>query len=327
MAGRLLHKSRKGFTIIEVTFFLAISGALLAMVIAGTSTAVARRRYNDAVNDLAEQLRNAYSAVINVENGRIGDENSSRFCSVTSAFNDVGSFSVNGKHTDNFPGRTRCAVYGQLLTIGEKGNDGKQNPRMLHRYDIIGVALDDNIEPDSQDGLDDTLISIRDEAKANVITVSREEETAGKYMVQLAGNSTEYSTQWEATIEQVSEDRKPYVGAIMIVRSPVSGTVHTYTYKADEQDDNSFNNLFEIQEFLNTHRGKLDDITGVLGESFINKAIKDNKMTLDDAIICVGSDDLYAVSNRRAIKVRANGSNESAVELMPMDQEGEICKK
>ena len=63
-------RNRKGFTIIEVVLFLAISGAVLAAIIAGTASVAAKRRYNDAVSDLAENIRNVYSSTVNVENNR-----------------------------------------------------------------------------------------------------------------------------------------------------------------------------------------------------------------------------------------------------------------
>ena len=56
---------RKGFTIIEVALVLAISGLILIGIISTTSGAVARQRYNDSVQSIAEQLRVYYTQVNN----------------------------------------------------------------------------------------------------------------------------------------------------------------------------------------------------------------------------------------------------------------------
>lgn len=321
--------SKKGFTIIEVVLFLAISGALLAMVIAGTSTAVARRRYSDAVNDLVEQIRNAYSATINVQNSRIKTEGSSNFCSVESAFEN-GSLvdNTNNHPTDNYPGRTRCAVYGQLLTFGEKGDNGRPDAMMVYRYDIIGLALEDDINPGDLDSADSTLASLKSKAKADIVTFTQDEDNK-KFYVQLSGNYESYLTQWDVTIEQKGAERKPYVGAIMIVRSPVSGTVHTYSYTADEDGDGAFNNIFDVQEFIKNNSAAADNVGNLKTTRFVAKAIGDNKMKKDNVIICVGSEDLFAIPNRRAIKIQGNGSTESAVELLALDTSSkeETCGK
>ena len=55
------HYHRSGFTIIEVGFFLAITGLMLVGVMASISIRVSTQRYNDAVQDAIEHVRLAYS--------------------------------------------------------------------------------------------------------------------------------------------------------------------------------------------------------------------------------------------------------------------------
>lgn len=57
-----------GFTIIEVSFFLALSGLLAVGVIAGTASQLARQRYNDSTQNFLEFLRGVYAEVNNPEN-------------------------------------------------------------------------------------------------------------------------------------------------------------------------------------------------------------------------------------------------------------------
>lgn len=60
-------KNKKGFTLIEVMIFLAISGLLLIGVLGGTYVAIASQRYNDSVRSFSEFLRQLYGEVISPE--------------------------------------------------------------------------------------------------------------------------------------------------------------------------------------------------------------------------------------------------------------------
>ena len=48
---------RKGFTIIEVMLFLALSGLLLVGVLGGLGDNISRQRYNDAVQDVVNMMQ------------------------------------------------------------------------------------------------------------------------------------------------------------------------------------------------------------------------------------------------------------------------------
>lgn len=70
----LAEEEKKGFTIIEVMIFLAISGLLLMGVLSGTYLSISRQRYNDSVRGFAEFLRQVYGEVISPESlGDTGD--------------------------------------------------------------------------------------------------------------------------------------------------------------------------------------------------------------------------------------------------------------
>lgn len=366
MGIKKMKKQKRGFTIIEVALVLAITGAIFAMVMSNTAVRVANRRYFDAVNDLAENLRNAYSAAINVENYRRNTEDSSFFCSITSAYDGsklvINSSTVSSdKITDNLPGRTRCAVYGQLITFGEDSNDlDKDKWSNVYRYDIIGLAKTDNIEPG--DGIagsgngtsDDVLVTLREGTTgvgANIITIKQTDNTATTCKASLAGTYSMYSPQWGATIEN-RKDRGIYRGAIMIARSPLSGTIHTYFYNrggsgnweaTDAQDSTVYNaggfsgrsyldnpandETFFVQKWL---RETNDNSCLGFNKSegyFINKAIREGKMVKDGNLdICVGSEDLYSVGyKRRAIRIHGDGSTESSVEVLTERDSVAVC--
>lgn len=57
-----------GFTIIETMLFLAISGALVTVVLVGTGASINEQRYRDSVTSLQAVLQDQYSEVSNVRN-------------------------------------------------------------------------------------------------------------------------------------------------------------------------------------------------------------------------------------------------------------------
>lgn len=74
-----IHKSKfkSGFTLIEVSIFLAITGLLLIGVLGGTYSNIAHQRYNDSVRSFAEFFRQIYAEVISPETLGAGNSNES----------------------------------------------------------------------------------------------------------------------------------------------------------------------------------------------------------------------------------------------------------
>ena len=307
-----LKKTKRGFTIIEVSLFLAISGLLFAFVISDTAGRTARHRYNDTVTDLVEEIRNAYSATANVANERTV-EDASFFCSITTAFNEYGGLLVNsptndfatstGKKTDNQPGRTRCAIYGQLITFGEPTDesDSKKNAiSVIRRYTVVGLAAEGQIDT----------------------------------------KSAAHKLQWTGRVEN-RNDRNTYRGAILIARSPISGTIHTYLYSyygenfdntdgVALRDNPSDDSAFLVQDWLKSISANNPRCSNLYNQSgyFVNKAIRSNQFIKDKQLdLCVGSEDLPTISNkRRAVRIHGGGSTESSVELLSEADSLTTCK-
>lgn len=109
-------KHRVGFTIIEVSLFLGITGLLLVAVTIGVQNSVFQQRYNDSVQSFVEFLRSAYSETTNVQS--IGD------------------------------GRSNYSIYGKLVTFGEtidlNGHDvADSGENMIFSYDVVGNVSGD----------------------------------------------------------------------------------------------------------------------------------------------------------------------------------------
>ena len=332
--GRL----KKGFTIIEVVLFLAISAAIFAAVMSNTSSAVARRRYNETVSGFVEELRNAYSATVNVENYRVKTEDSSYFCSVTAGFLNGGltinspiDTSVTNPNADNYPGRTKCAVYGQVITFGEDSDKGSSD---IHRYDLIGVALTEDIVPDKTS--DEVLYGLQ-HVGANIVTMTQVPSNVTNptnCKASLAGTTGVFHPDWTGRIENRkkaddSANRDLYHGAILIARSPLSATVHTYFYTAtgDVSKDNPSDSTFDfyVQNWLSsTGTGSCNGFA-----AYKNKfaAINSTKWRKDQNLdLCIGSEDLFSTGGkRRAIRIHGDGSTESSVELLSEVDSNLVC--
>ena len=105
-----MSQIRRGFTLIEVSFFLAISGLLFVGIAVGVQNSVYRQRYNDSVQSFAEFLRGVYAEVLNVQSSDSG-------------------------------GRTNRAIYGKLVTFGENAESGDDSNRnTAYVYDVAGKA-------------------------------------------------------------------------------------------------------------------------------------------------------------------------------------------
>ena len=111
-----MKKIRGGFTVIEVSIFLAVTGLLFIGITVGVQNSIFQQKYTDAVQGFANFLRNAYSEVLNVQ-----------------GLGDLGS------------GTTELAVYGRMIVFGESNGD-----QMIRTYSVIG---DLDKSSDCQDSL------------------------------------------------------------------------------------------------------------------------------------------------------------------------------
>ena len=105
-----MKKLRRGFTLIEVSLFLAVSAALFVGITIGVQNSIRQQRFNDSVQGYAEFLRTMFAETLNVQH--------------------LGT------------GSTETAVYGKMITFGEQKNlDGENNSqKLIFAYDVIADA-------------------------------------------------------------------------------------------------------------------------------------------------------------------------------------------
>ena len=125
-----MKKGKRGFTLVEVAIFLAITGALFVGITVGVQNSVYQQRRNDSVQSFIEFLRSVYSGVENVQNAQE-------------------------------KGRSEKAIYGKLVTFGEnKDSVGGSGKDKIFVYTVVGDAW----MPESDD-----ILTALAELRANVV--------------------------------------------------------------------------------------------------------------------------------------------------------------
>jgi|GEM_PF-349356 len=187
-----------GFTVIEVILFLAITGLLAFSLLGGWTAMINTQRYKDSVKTVQSFLQQQYNLVYNVENVKQAD--GGPYCVVN------GSGEPEFVATGVSRGQSNCIQMGRLVNI----TGGTQ----IRSYAIVGVDLvSDSTTTDSA--------SIRGR---NPIVV-----TDG---FQLTDNELEVPWQAEV-VRRASQGGTRQNVALAIIRSPLTGSVHTYAVQTD----------------------------------------------------------------------------------------------
>ncbi|MBQ6355114.1 hypothetical protein IJJ18_01690 [Candidatus Saccharibacteria bacterium] len=329
-------KSRLGFTIIEVSLFLAISALLFVGIAAGTGINIARQRYNNAVEDYAEFLRRLYSATEDVQNEH-GDRGERRTCTVRE--NDETSTKAKEGEEE---GRTECALYGRIAIFNSKtdNSDTDRSNDKIMVYDVVGDIIDHESDRKILNGVTDTLSALA-AVHAEFLAFEKNDENANA--VVYSGNSLSYTPDWGSHIENTSdpnttsEDTIYWSGAVMIVRSPIDGSIHTYVLNLNGSHDTEAGSAVQNTSYTRIFDPAADGNISVatsLGQVKSSHAYLYDYLTssnypkFEEAVVnfCVNSDDSYAYNGRRRnVRIKADGTNSSAVELIEFDSEDNKC--
>ena len=180
-----------GFTIIEVSFFLAISGLMAVGLLASSGATINSHRYRDSVNSLQSQLQHEFTKAENVQNARSGSES-------------CGSNAEVIDHSVAPRGTSECVLLGRYVAIeGDK----------IGSYPVIARSTATT---------DDSLNDI-DYLKSYVIKADTREgsrlDEGRKW-----GNSIAYSSGFPSNPRGTT--RSVY---LLIVRSPKSGLIYSFS--------------------------------------------------------------------------------------------------
>lgn len=173
---------------------MALSALLVAGIIAGSLTSIARNRYSDSTQNFANFLESIYSSVSNP--------------------------SSNGS------GRSGSVIYGKLVVFGSNFSSS-EHPTRVFVYDIIGDAISSTMS--SKYTSFSTLDLLGADESHNITHSNIFVEDSGEFVVE---NSYFYDAQWAAEIEDTEKDIYKS-GALIIARSPATGKISTYYADAD----------------------------------------------------------------------------------------------
>ncbi|MDO4868277.1 MAG: type II secretion system protein [bacterium] len=311
---------KKGFTIIETTLVLAISGLLAVSLLVGWSRNIITQRYNDSVETFKSDIQSVFGEVENQSNPR----NNKIRCTVD---NNGGIVNTHVEISDNgnTRGTTNCIVLGKIMSFGDDGtaNSGHINATVR---DVIGLDININTACHGQ------CSSNIDALRATKFVIS-----AGKNRVSDPRN---IGLEWGSQFKNATDNRPstgplfrpdteaegttlrmntPYgngqvndvretVDNVMIVRSPIDGSIMTFGIPMQPITDN--NRLVNNPEGMRTFR-LWSTSSGFLMSS--NKTVN----------ICVRSAGGNGFFSANAIfgknKVIKIGSGSSSVEVAPLD--------
>ncbi len=249
--SRKIDTPSSGFTIIETMLVLSISSLLAVGIVTGVGSSINQQRYRDSVNSLASMLQREYSEVSNVRNERVpgGDELS---CSSTAV--------ITEDDTNARPrGASDCVILGRWISSSEY-SPGSQTTFKIST--IVGH------EPESIPA-----------------SASSDREVLMHYsMSVMPGSEREVELKWGAGLHDSSGATKNF--RMLILRSPLSGTVHTMMHDTPAEYTESFH-----FQFLTASSAR------------------------EDVKLCIDSNGLFT-GPMRGVKIRHDASGPNGVEVL-----------
>lgn len=234
-----------GFTIIETMLFLGVAGALTVGILVGSGVAINQQRYRDSVNSVKSFIQQQYSEVTNVVNGRDG----SQACAANAVVVQPPQIVVPEPR-----GASDCMLLGRYITITENGSQ-------LTAVNVVGYRTP---------GADEEPSDI--------------EEIANNYQL---GTSTidqdVVDVPWSARIVQ-ENTTQPLELSMLILRSPLSGSIMTYT-----------------------RQGAVADIASIVAVENSNTARN----------LCINASSAAIGGNRMAVQISPNATSQGSIQIPP----------
>jgi type II secretory pathway pseudopilin PulG len=189
----------KGFTIIEVMLFLAVTGALAVAILVGSGVAIGQQRYRDSVNSLQSFIQSQYTEVKNITN----DRSQAWTCDST------GTVTNNITGTGQPRGTSDCVLLGRLITVDSTG-------RQLSASNVVGYA-----SPNAVDAASD-ILELQTNYKLSISPIDQDSD----------------SVSWGAQVVK-PKTTTPMAVTMLIIHSPLSGAVIAFTATGAQTDPNS----------------------------------------------------------------------------------------
>jgi type II secretory pathway pseudopilin PulG len=183
-------RNEEGFTILETTLFLAISGLLILMLIGGAGISLNVQRYHDATESFKAKLQAQYAALANVQNGR----NDGLSCDSSARIIDGGAVPR---------GQTNCLLVGKYMRIDQSD---------VTVYTVLANQVS-SIERTTD------IEAMLNNYALNVSTTEVDEDSLD-WGTQIA---------WPRSGAEMLNPTTPRTIGILFIRSPDSGLVYTFS--------------------------------------------------------------------------------------------------
>ncbi len=192
-----------------------------------------------------------------------------------------------GKDSGDNGGRSDRAMYGKLITFGEAAAN---NPNgNIYVYDVQGDI--------NESGSGSTIALLKD---LHTDVIEKKNDTTKAF-----GKVNDYSLNWEAKVQ--NPDHSQFVGAILIVRSPVSGTVFTYSMTGS---------TVEVQKAI------ASSAATVLNAKLTEDSFKSNEVDF-----CIAAEGVSVYGGKRYdVRLAGTSHDASGVEVVSLDAESNRCK-
>lgn len=260
-----MKKVRRGFTLIEVSLFLAITALIFVGVVAGTQNSIFQQRYDDTVQDFTDFLRNIYSQTIN-----------------------VGS--------EGF-GRSNYAIYGKLVIFDEQNGENK-----INSYNVIGKVEGEVAGCQSKYGVLEKLACL----DANVVL---KKEIDGEQKYEAVGFVENYVPRWSSQIQKTNGWNNGYEifkGSLLIVRSPNTGTIHTFVM--DE--------VIDVEAMMKNAVSENFNVFDYVDEGENKNYLRDGRFLTEEIDFCVNPNGAGKSNLRRDVRVEKGATNTSGIEIV-----------
>jgi type II secretory pathway pseudopilin PulG len=246
-----------GFTIIETTLFLAVSGLLVLGMLVGIGVSLSNQRYRDAVYSFRDILQNQYADVMSVQSSRPGN---------LSCITNGSNLQIDDNGAGEPIGQSSCVVVGRYMRIDTNG--------LLTTYNVLAREIDDK--------------------RLNDIESLRQNYILGVDISESNDAEMEWDTEisWPKSGSGMQAAISNRTMGILVVRSPDSGRVYTFTTNTIPTDKAVVGSAY-LKSFI------------IAGDSIPGQG---------DRTICVNSEN-WTTPDAMAVHIESFAAGASAVQI------------
>ncbi len=210
-------EKNRGFTIIEVTLFLGISGVLIAGILLGATRNINNQRYRDTVEQTRNVIQGQYDRVYSLTNDDVGEAGNINPCSEVPQ--------------ESHRGTTNCLYVGRLIEVRPSDRDDAETEVRLSPIIAMPQTADGTLPP--LFGAADTSAAQATSGRSNganpIEGYTVRPHTANEQLIETR------SLDWGLRVVRPGgEEHQPF--SMVILRSPVNGALSTHMVAREMMD-------------------------------------------------------------------------------------------